>query len=56
MATAPILQLINFDKPFVLMTDSSNAAVGAILEQDLGHDLRPIAYVSQKINNIESVM
>ena len=54
MATAPILQLLDFDKPFVLTTDASNAAIGAILEQDLGHGLSPVAYASRKLNNAES--
>ena len=54
MGTAPILQLPDFDKPFVLTTDASNAAVGAILEQDLGQGLRPVAYASRKLNHAES--
>ena len=54
MATAPVLQLPDFNKLFVLTTDANNAAVGAILEQDLAHGLRPVAYASCKLNNVES--
>ena len=54
MATAPVLQLPDFDKPFVLTTDASNAALGAILEQDLGQGLRPVAYASRKLNHAKS--
>ena len=54
MATAPVLHSPIFDKPFVLTTNGRNAVVGAILEQDFGHGLRPIAYASRKLNNAES--
>ena len=54
MATALVLQSPNFDKRFVLTTNASNATVGAILEQHLGHSLHPVAYASQKLNNAKS--
>lgn len=54
LATAPVLQLPDFELPFVLTTDASSAAVGAILEQDQGKGLRPVAFASRKLNNAES--
>ena len=39
MATAPILHLPDFEKQFVVTTDTSDVAVGAILEQDFGFGL-----------------
>ena len=53
MATALVLQSPNCLR-FVLTTNASNATVGAILEQDLGHSLHPVAYASQKLNNAKS--
>ena len=53
MATAPILRLPDFDKQFVVTTDASDVAVGAILEQDFGSGLQPIAFASRKLNATE---
>ena len=55
MATAPILRLPDFNKQFVVMTDASDVAVGAILEQDFGSGLQPIAFASRKLNATEMV-
>lgn len=50
----PVLQLADFNKPFVLMTDASNNAAGGCLmqENDKG-DLLPIAYYSKKFTESE---
>ena len=53
LTTAPVLMLPNFEKQFVVTTDASDAAVGAILEQDFGNGLQPIAFASRKLNNAE---
>jgi hypothetical protein len=49
----PLLQYPDFTKPFVLTTDTSNEALGAILSQGpIGQDL-PVAYASRTLNNVE---
>src|SRR5699024_8804902 len=49
----PILQYPDYFKPFILTTDASNFAIGAILSQgEIGKDL-PIAYASRSLNNAE---
>ena len=53
MATAPVLRLLDFKKQFVVMTDTSDVAVGAVLEQNFGLGLQPIAFASQKLNATE---
>ena len=53
LTTAPVLKLPDFEKQFVVTTDASDAAVGAILEQDFGNGLQPIAFASRKLNNAE---
>ena len=53
LATAPVLRLPNFDHQFVVTTDASDAAIGAILQQDTGMGLQPIAYASRKLQKAE---
>ena len=53
LTTAPVLKLPDFDRQFVVTTDASDAAVGAILEQDFGNGLQPVAFASRKLNDAE---
>lgn len=49
----PILQYPDFSKEFVLTTDASNLAIGAVLSQGaIGTD-KPIAYASRTLNSSE---
>lgn len=48
-----ILQYPDFEKPFILTTDASNYAVGAVLSQgQIGSD-KPIAFASRTLNKSE---
>ena len=53
LTTAPVLKLPDFGRQFVVTTDASDAAVGAILEQDFGNGLQPVAFASRKLNDAE---
>ena len=37
----------------MVTTNASDAAVGAILEQDFGNGLQPVAFASKKLNGAE---
>ena len=37
----------------MVTTDASDVAVGAILEQDFGNGLQPVAFASKKLNGVE---
>ena len=53
LTTEPLLQYPDVTRPFVLTTDASNEALGAILSQGpIGQDL-PISYVSITHNNAD---
>jgi len=53
LTQGPVLQYPHFTKPFVLTTDASGYAVGAILNQGkIGQD-KPIAYASRTLNQAE---
>ena len=53
IATAPILRLPDFERQFIITTGASDVAIGAILEQDFGSGLQPIAFSSRKFNSTE---
>jgi hypothetical protein len=46
----PVLTIPDMNLPFVLTTDASKYAIGAVLSQDKGHGLQPVAYMSQKLS------
>ncbi|PNF41072.1 hypothetical protein B7P43_G06245 [Cryptotermes secundus] len=53
LTSSPLLQYPDFNKPFILTTDASGYAIGAILSQGkLGND-KPIAYASRTLNQAE---
>ena len=54
LVVAPILRMPNFELPFVVTTDASLVSVGAILEQNFGQGLQPVAYESRKLNPAET--
>lgn len=54
LTTTPLLQYPDFNKEFLLTTDASIHAVGAVLSQgEIGKDL-PIAYASRTLNKAET--
>ena len=53
IATAPVLRLPDFERQFIIKTNASDVAIGAILEQDFGLGLQPIAHSSRKLNSTE---
>jgi hypothetical protein len=53
LTSEPLLQYPDFARPFVLTTDASNDAIGAVLSQGpIGKDL-PIAYASRTLISAE---
>ena len=54
MQTAPVLVLPDPELPFVVHTDASGYATGAVLMQDQGKGLQPIAFMSKKMQDAET--
>lgn len=53
LVNAPILQFPDMSKPFVLTTDASEVAIGAVLSQgSIGSD-KPVAYASRTLTETE---
>lgn len=53
LSMAPVLAYPDDKLPFVIAADASDLAVGAVLQQDQGKGLQPIAYFSRKLRGIE---
>ncbi|CAI7887188.1 unnamed protein product [Closterium sp. NIES-53] len=53
LVSPPVLRIADLSKPFEVVTDASDFAIGAVLLQDFGNELHPIAYDSHKLHAIE---
>jgi hypothetical protein len=52
---SPVLALPNYDVPFVITTDASGIACGAVLSQlDADGNDRPVAFMSKRLSDTES--
>jgi hypothetical protein len=54
LKSAPVLALPDPDRQYVVNTDASDFATGAVLQQDFGKGLQPIAYQSHKMSGAET--
>lgn len=53
LVAAPVLRVADPKLDFILHTDASGFAVGAVLSQEDGRGLRPVAFASRKLNSAE---
>ena len=53
LCQAPVLQMPDFTKDFVLSTDASDVAVSAVLQQRVEGHLAPIAFYSRLLSPVE---
>lgn len=53
LSNSPVLITPHMDKAFTLHTDASDFAIGAVLSQDLGKGLQPVAFISRKLQQAE---
>ncbi|CAI7867540.1 unnamed protein product [Closterium sp. NIES-53] len=53
LVSPPVMRIANPSKPFEVVTDASDFAIGALLLQDFGNGLQPIAYESCKLQAAE---
>ncbi|GJP49600.1 hypothetical protein CLOM_g8787 [Closterium sp. NIES-68] len=53
LMSTPVLHIADQDRPFEVITDASDIAIGAVLMQDFGNGLQPITYESRKMQSAE---
>ena len=53
LLNAPVLQLADTSRPFILHTDASDLAIGAVLIQADELEQHPVAYASRKLTSAE---
>lgn len=56
LTTAPVLAYADFSLPFVLEVDASHGGLGAVLSQEQGGKVRPVAYASRSLRPTERNM
>ncbi|CAI7793637.1 unnamed protein product [Closterium sp. NIES-54] len=50
LCSPPVLRITDPHRPFEVVTDASDIAIGAVLLQDFGNGLQPITYESRKLH------
>lgn len=53
LVSAPVLSCPDFNRPFILQTDASNLALGAVLSQEFPEGEKAIAYASRTLSASE---
>ncbi|GJP76635.1 hypothetical protein CLOP_g7049 [Closterium sp. NIES-67] len=53
LTSPPILCIADPDRPYEVITDASDIAISAVLLQDFGEGLQPVAYESRKLQGAE---
>ncbi|CAI7773723.1 unnamed protein product [Closterium sp. NIES-53] len=53
LVSPPVLRIVDPSKPFEVVIDAFDFAIGAVLLQDFGNGLQPIAYESRKLQAAE---
>ncbi|CAI7873657.1 unnamed protein product, partial [Closterium sp. NIES-53] len=51
LCSPPVLRIADPHRPFEVVTDASDIAIRAVLLQNFGNDLQPIAYESRKLHS-----
>lgn len=46
----PVLRMPDFNRPFILQTDASSQAIGAVLSQEVDGTRQPVAYASRTLS------
>jgi hypothetical protein len=54
LTSAPVLCMPDDDRPYVLDTDASDFAIGAVLSQNFGGEERVVAYASKRLTRTEA--
>ncbi|GJP73154.1 hypothetical protein CLOP_g3892 [Closterium sp. NIES-67] len=49
LTSPPVLRISDPDRPYEVITDASNIAIGSVLLQDFGDGLQPVTYESRKL-------
>jgi DNA polymerase elongation subunit (family B) len=51
--SAPVFQLADYSKPYILTCNARDIGIGAVLEQEGEHGSHPVAFASRKLSSAE---